>query len=275
VAGRLQPEKRRRFALVGLVALGLVLLVLVPGYIATRPGYFSHFETLEAKYEPWSESTHVKASCQDCHVSPKALPQAAFDLRMVGEFYYSLVARSHTPDVFGTPTNAACLSCHEDLRTVSPEGDLRIPHKAHVNILKMPCVRCHDYLVHENNPQGTNTPTMAGCLECHNGDTAKNTCSACHTEKAAPSTHTAANWLVEHPNEVSAECDECHAWTANWCADCHSRRPRSHTVNWRKIHGEQVAKNRNCEACHTAEFCIRCHGQLPKLNYDPSLELVK
>jgi hypothetical protein len=36
-----------------------------------------------------------------------------------------------------------------------------------------------------------------------------------------------------------------------------------------------VARHRNCEACHAAPFCTRCHGELPKLNLDPALKLVR
>ncbi len=119
---------------------------------------------------------------------------------MVGEFYLSLVLRSESPSVFATPTNEACLECHNDLRSVSPKGDLQIPHRAHVTILKMECVECHDYLVHELNPSGKHLPTMAGCLRCHDGDTAKDTCTACHTQKAAPDSHQARG-LADRPPE--------------------------------------------------------------------------
>ena len=264
MAERTPAERRRRIVRIALVALVVIVLIAVPAYVASRPQYFSGFASLKGKYGPWSKSTHVKADCQDCHVSPKAVPQTAYLVRMLGEFYYSLVARSHTPDVFETPTNAACLSCHERLRTVSPEGDLKIPHRAHVNILKMQCVECHDYLVHEKSPEGKHTPTMAGCLKCHDGDTAKNNCEACHTKKDTPASHKTPDWLVVHPEQATAKCDDCHA-----------RRPESHTADWRKTHGDRVAKHRNCEACHTAEFCIRCHGQVPPLNYDPDVKLVQ
>jgi hypothetical protein len=159
---------------------------------------------------------------------------------------------------------------------VSPNGDLQIPHRAHVNVLKMECVQCHDYLVHELNPQGDHLPTMEGCLKCHDGNTAKATCTACHTRKAAPDSHRASDWLIVHAQKATdPECDSCHKWTDEWCADCHAVRPRSHTKEWRASHGEQVKQHRNCEACHDGEFCVRCHGEVPKDNFDPALKPVQ
>ncbi len=270
--------RRRGFAIAGIVLLALLLLVALPGYLSMRPGFFGRYTSLADKHKPWTTSTHAEVGCQECHVRPTVLGQGTYRARMVGEFYLSLVSRSREPSIFDTPTNAACLSCHYDLRTISPKGDLQIPHKAHVSILKMKCVDCHNYLVHEKNPAGKHTPAMSECLRCHDGDTADNACTACHTEKAAPATHRAKDWVVVHAQSASepkAECKKCHKFTDKWCADCHARRPQSHGKDWRDVHGAQVEKRRNCEACHEAAFCVRCHGEVPKLNFDPTLKIVQ
>lgn len=117
---------------------------------------------------------------------------------------------------------------------------------------------------------------MAGCLTCHNGKTAKAECSACHTNKDIPANHRALDWIVIHPQmQAQVDCAKCHKWTVNWCSQCHSKRPRSHTADWRTIHPAAVKAHRNCEACHVSAFCIRCHGDVPALNLDPNLKLVK
>jgi hypothetical protein len=275
-AGKGTGSRRRRLALAGALAGALVLLVILPAYLATRPAFFARYPGLSAPYGQWAVSTHAEFGCEACHVPPRLLDRTAHRLRMAGEFYVSLVWRSRSPDVFAVPTDEACLVCHSDLRTVSPEGDLRIPHRAHVSILKMRCIECHRFLVHEKSPEGKHTPTMSGCLKCHDGDKAKNACSTCHTEKAAPATHKAKDWLVVHGAKAASDgCETCHKWTATWCSDCHSQRPRSHGSDWRSVHGRQVARHRNCEACHAGAFCIRCHGEVPKLDFDPSLQLVR
>lgn len=274
---RRHPRTRRdRVLRAGLVVLGVLVLVVLPGYLTTRPAFFQRYPLLAEKYEPWAESTHVEAACAGCHVSPKPLARAAYQVRMVGEFYVSFVAPSRVPGVFARPTNDGCLVCHSDLRSVSPKGDLQIPHKAHVGILEMECVTCHEYLVHELSPGGKHTPTMAGCLGCHDGDTAEDACTACHTQKAAPASHATPEWLVVHADKADdPECATCHRWRDDWCVDCHADRPQSHGDDWRAVHGERVAEHRSCEACHIGAFCVRCHGEVPRLNYDPALELVE
>ncbi|HEX9092747.1 MAG TPA: cytochrome c3 family protein [Coriobacteriia bacterium] len=275
-AGSRAAGGRRRLAIAGAIALAVFVLLVVPGYLASRPGFFSRFPALGAQYTPWTTSTHAEVGCEGCHVPPRVLDRTAYRLRMVGEFYLSLIPTSRVPGVFATPTDEACLVCHSDLRTVSPEGDIKIPHRAHVSVLKMNCVKCHDFLVHEKSPEGKHSPPMSGCLKCHNGDTAKNACSACHTDKDAPPTHAGKDWLVVHGKEAVGDgCDKCHKWTAHWCADCHSQRPRSHIADWRATHGLQVARHRDCEACHAGTFCARCHGEVPALNLDPALSLVR
>lgn len=266
----------KRFARVAIVIAAVLVLVVLPGYLTSRPGFFGRYPTLEERHAEWSTSPHMGVGCQGCHVEPKPLSRAAYGARMVGEFYLSLVARDRTPRLFAQPTNDACLDCHSELRTSSPKGDLQIPHRAHITILKMPCVQCHNYLVHELSPEGKHAPRMLDCLACHDGDTAKDACSACHTDKAAPASHATAEWLIVHADQSEdPECVSCHKWKQDWCADCHRDLPQSHGIDWREVHGERVAQHRSCEACHEEAFCIRCHGDVPGLNYDPALELVE
>jgi hypothetical protein len=267
---------RRRIIILGAL-VAIAVLVVLPGYLATRPSFFSRLPGMAEKYEPWSTSTHVEAGCDGCHVRPTLLARTAYRTRMVGEFYLSFVAPSRVPKLFETPTNEACLSCHDDVRAISPKGDLQIPHRAHVQILKMECVECHNQHDHEPSPEGRHPPQMEGCLRCHDGDTAKDNCSACHTEKTAPQSHATPTWLVDHgtAQESDPECVRCHKWAERWCADCHSQRPASHGADWRAVHGDRVATHRSCEACHSGDFCDRCHGEVPQLNFDPTLTLVE
>lgn len=280
-AGRLDRLKgwalrRRTLVSLGVAIAVLIVFVGVPGYVATRPAFVQRYARLGAEYLSWSHSVHAKVPCQSCHVPPDRFAQLSYDASMLGEFYVSILLPGHEPALFAKPTNAACQSCHTDLRTVSPSGDLNIPHRAHVEVLKLNCIDCHSYLVHTANREGTNKPRMADCLKCHDGRTAKSECSACHTDKVQPLSHRAPDWLAVHARKASAgECGKCHAWTTHWCADCHAKRPRSHGADWRSQHGAAVRKDRDCEACHAAAFCIRCHGVVPKPNLDPSLKLVQ
>ncbi|MHB1342421.1 MAG: cytochrome c3 family protein [Coriobacteriia bacterium] len=270
------PNRRHRRLRAGAIVLAIAVLVILPGYLASRPGFFDRYPGLADKYVPWSTSTHLEAGCEGCHVAPRISARAAYRVRMAGEFYASLASRSRVPDVFDRPTNEACLVCHSDLRSVSPIGDLQIPHRAHVTVLEMDCIECHDFLVHEVNRAGKHTPSMEGCMRCHDGDTAKDACSACHTEKAAPTTHAQGDWLVVHGSQADdPECVTCHQWRDDWCVHCHTQRPASHGTDWRAAHGARIEQHRSCEACHDAPFCVRCHGEVPDLNLDPALELVE
>jgi hypothetical protein len=275
-AGKVGGSSRRTLLVrAAVVCAVLAVFVVAPGYISSRPAFLQRYSQLDAPYGSWSRSAHAAVPCQRCHVSPAPLAQASYDAKMLGEFYLSMVMPGRQPKLFDKPTNAACSSCHTDLRTVSPSGDLNIPHRAHVDVLRLNCIDCHKYLVHEVSPAGTHKPWMAGCLRCHDGHTAKNDCSACHTDKVEPLAHRSPDWLVVHPQKANADCQKCHAWTQHWCANCHAKRPQSHGTDWRSQHGAQVKKHRNCEACHTGDFCARCHGEVPQANFNPALKLVQ
>lgn len=271
----LATGRHRRLFRAGVAVAALALFVLLPGWIATRPAFLGRYPDLAAPYRTWSTSVHATVPCQRCHVAPDLLSQTVFDARMVGEFYLAVVP-GRSFGGLAVPTNAACFSCHFEQRTVSPSGDLNIPHRAHVEVLKLACVQCHAYLVHEKSPEGKHTPTMAACLKCHDGRQARNACATCHTNKAAPPSHATADWLVAHASHRDdPACRRCHAWTAHWCADCHARRPKSHGSDWRVAHAAAVKVHRDCEACHAGNFCVRCHGEVPAANRDTTLTLVR
>ncbi len=274
---RLTPGRRRLAARAGIAALVVAVFAILPGWYALQPGFLTRYPNLAASYKSWASSPkHSKVTCQSCHVAPDLPSQAVYDVRMLGEFYLSFVMPGRRLDVFATPTSAACSKCHVNLISVSPSGDLIIPHRAHTDVLRLECVRCHSDLVHQPNAAGKDIPVMATCLTCHDGTQAKNACTTCHTAKATPESHRAANWDTIHATQVDkVDCAKCHAWTANWCADCHARRPASHTATWRTDHPQAVKAHRNCEVCHTGSFCITCHGVVPQLNFDPALKLAQ
>jgi len=267
---------RRTYKRLGIVAVALIVVAVIPGYFALRPSFLTHYPNLRTAHTTWSTSTHKDVVCQQCHVPPTVIAQTSYAARMLGQFYLSLVMPSKLIATFDKPTNAACQDCHVTLVKAAPKGDLLIPHQAHVGVLKLECIQCHAYLVHEKSPEGKHTPPMAACLKCHDGVQAKNACVTCHTAKAAPESHKAADWVIVHPQkQAGADCAKCHGWTKDWCADCHSRRPPSHTADWRTKHAIAVKVRRNCEACHVASDCIRCHGDVPQLNFDPTVRLAK
>jgi len=264
-----------------LVVAAIVIFAVGPGFTASRPEFYKRFEKLTPYYESWMASQHARVNCQSCHVAPEVLDQAVYHAAATGEIYLSLLPLGREPNLLPRPTNEACESCHIDLRTVSPSGDLNIPHRAHVDKLKVACVTCHADLVHAAGTDESTKPRMQTCLRCHDGVTAKSECNACHREKDRPESHGAKDWLVVHPERQNQEdCAKCHGWNDAWCAECHSNRPESHGSGdkpavWRAAHGKAVEDRRNCEACHQAAFCERCHGEVPQLNYDATLKLVE
>lgn len=275
----------RRHWILSITAALLLVFVIAPGLSAAQPEFYRRFTNLSGYYDSWSRSHHSRVPCQDCHVPPSTTSQASYHVRATGEIYLSLLPLSREPSLLTTPTIEACDACHIDLREVSPSGDLNIPHKAHVEKLKINCAVCHDrMLVHASDETTETSPRMGGCLTCHDGEKAKDDCEACHREKDQPKSHEAKDWLVVHSKpldaKAEAECKGCHAWSEKWCTECHIRRPRSHgspadPSKWRKEHAEAIRVNRNCEACHEGTFCDPCHGEVPQLNFDPALELVK
>ncbi|HEY3317589.1 MAG TPA: hypothetical protein VGK50_04105 [Coriobacteriia bacterium] len=247
------------------IALGsaLAVLLVLPVFSTLQPGYYGRYSDLRVRMDHWRASTHAKVSCIDCHVEPGASDFVKFGALSIPAFYSQLIAGPKATNLLPAPDKRACQKCHTDYRQVSPNGDLLIPHRAHVEVLHINCVVCHKNLVHTANTAGFNKPEMTTCINlCHDGHKATDKCDKCHTRKQTPESHSKPDWLLIHgAMSKTIDCGKCHNWTPNYCGDCHKKRPPTHVGNWKKGHSAE-AKQRGdgCLVCHSmAKFCKNCH----------------
>jgi hypothetical protein len=173
------------------------------------------------------------------------------------------------------PAMVDCAKCHEDPQRTG--NDKRIAN----------CTLCHRQIsagVAPRNHLGTGSPDthtiafrsdhaaaakdpQARCRFCHGGlsSTTLDNCHECHTVMK-PRDHSLRWATYDHGPEAVASrerCATCHE--ADYCARCHSQRPRSHTPYDSFVnggHGVEARLNmRTCLACHTFDnTCIRCHN---------------
>jgi hypothetical protein len=254
-------RRLRTWALIGLGVL-LVVVVVLPVFSTLQPDYYRRYPDLGPRMDHWETSTHARISCGECHLDPGISGVVTFSAKAIPAFYSQLVQGPDTTNLLGTPTREACQKCHTSYRSVAPSGDLLIPHKAHVGILKMECTTCHKNLVHSLNRHGFNRPDMETCLTCHDGVAATDECVKCHTRKQTPASHTQKDWLQVHGAAAAEQdCAECHDWTPGYCAECHERKPASHVGNWKKNHAAPAkVRGDGCLVCHGGEeFCKTCH----------------
>ena len=260
---RVQPVRKRRFPFGTLLALIVVVALVLPVYSTLQPAYYERYPELRVRMENWRNSTHARVPCSGCHVDPGPVAFLKFAAKSIPAFYSQLVQGPRPQNLLSVPDRLACQKCHTSYRQVSPSGDLLIPHRAHVEVLKINCPVCHKNLVHSVNTRGFNSPEMATCLNlCHDGVKATNQCVKCHTRKEAPQSHLNKDWLTIHPTKVnSVNCGQCHAWSPNYCKQCHSKRPASHVGNWKLLHAARAKARgtKGCLFCHGAVFCKKCH----------------
>jgi hypothetical protein len=260
-----ETSKRRRFRFPWktAIAFAIVFLLVLPVFSTLQPAYYERYPELRGRIDGWRKSTHARISCAQCHVEPGPIGLLTFAAKSIPAFYSQLIFGPRPQNLLTVPSRAACQKCHTDYRQVSPAGDLLIPHKAHVEALKVNCPVCHKNLVHSANTQGYNKPEMQTCLtECHNGVKATNRCEKCHTRKQVPEGHKAKNWLDIHSTMTETiNCGQCHAWSPDYCRECHSHRPPSHVGNWKQLHQlrAKARGTKGCVFCHGEAFCKKCH----------------
>lgn len=257
------PRNRRRRVMVAAVVLVVLVAIALPIVSTLQPGYYERYPAMRERMDNWRTSTHGRMSCVSCHVPPGASGFVSFAARSIPAFYKQLVDGPDNSNLLEPPGTAACQTCHTSYRQVSADGDLLIPHRAHVEILEVECVVCHEELVHAESPEGFNRPSMQMCLEvCHDGEQAGDECVKCHTRKHAPEDHFRPDWLAIHAERADTiDCGSCHEWTPDYCEECHSKRPATHVGNWKNDHQYRAKTHGSgCLVCHGGEeFCEECH----------------
>jgi len=240
----------------------------------------------------FSHKTHEKNSvnCAVCHINREgseaampAVPPGWQPLRptnivasSVGGIFSQKV---EVDDTFGRPGEKRCLECHFKTREKSDCGlchlekpgetvrarkrlgkDFVFSHKKHE---KFECSRCHPGITEWENLDGHMiNAQMEDCLVCHNGKDAPKNCVMCHKLTPYPADHT-GNYEKKHGLAYRSDpqrCRMCHEDSS--CIECHSRKPKDHTLAWvRYRHGLAAKTNpQKCQACHSDPYvCRRCH----------------
>ncbi len=254
-------------SIVGMTVIILTFLIVLPTIVVFNPRSCSvcHSES----HNKWMNSTHKNVKCGECHIQTdiRSTIQCRLGVLQKVAIKLNLVEETSKPVGFeARPSNETCDKCHKNRRTISPAGDLRIPHAAHIKIRKLKCVDCHTGLVHKSDSTKQSQQSMLSCYNCHDGKQAPNSCSACHTEKALPDDHRAPGWLETHGQTEQQNpeyCIECHGWVDDYCGECHQRKPRSHVENgnWRSDHQPLIVtdKKEGCSQCHGSQRCTSCH----------------
>lgn len=241
----------------------------------------------------FSHKTHEKNSvnCLVCHVERSEMPaqmppldggwQPLRKTPILATDVATLIKQDlSVDDSFGRPGEKRCLVCHFQTREKSDCGlchlekpgyteRTRIRLKkgfvfSHNRHAKIDCSRCHPGVTSWENLDGHKIKgKMINCLECHNGKDAPKNCIMCHSPTPRPADHT-RNYEKKHGMAYRAEphrCRTCHEDSS--CLDCHSRKPKNHTLAWvRHRHGLAAKTNpQKCQACHSDQWvCKRCHN---------------
>jgi len=173
---------------------------------------------------------------------------------------------------------------------------LKTGHRRHVKELGTECAACHTTIPQSTAASDRNVPNHDVCFECHDGDTAPDECTTCHTnaDEAVELPNPPREVLFSHKAhlERGMQCITCHAEAKPGadgelvfgmpdmeacfachngqqarlgCETCHTRLatllPKDHQPGWTQRHSEVAMTDLStCARCHVQEQdCDLCH----------------
>lgn len=258
-------------------------LVLMAGLIVFGiVGYFGVFELtatskycikcheMRPEYVTWKASSHSQFECVACHKEPGVLGDLKAAAKSAGILATHMTQPSDSPIKMKFKVDdEVCSNCHSQNRSVTPPGDLLVPHDRHAK-RGVACVQCHKGIAHGNivdrqarlkidlvdwtEHTGANqmtaknvNPPMDACLNCHSIRNVTTKCSICHSQVVIPATHKTKAWLADGQHGFEArkgirECHKCHSYTFSG-----DYKPFGMDVN------QYIKQNEFCTDCHSTK----------------------
>lgn len=207
---------------------GLIFAVLLGAFSANRlvraPEFCVKCHDMKPEYVTWHASSHKQFSCVECHSVKKLI------------LYFN--PAQGTVQMDNLIGDEVCTKCHSNKRTITPSGDLIVPHDTHA-AKKVMCMQCHSGVGHGNivarkvaeevetvmwtpelgaqqmSPEFTE-PKMNVCLDCHIKRSVTQACEACHTNISLPPDHKEKGWGTEHGKKARTDlpyCNKCHSYS--------------------------------------------------------------
>jgi nitrate/TMAO reductase-like tetraheme cytochrome c subunit len=294
----IQPAAPPRFRghLIKVMTLTLFFLILLftvgfLGFETTSSSKFcSSCHEMKPEYYTWKASSHSEVDCVNCHTGSSkedyAKAKANGLVQVFKKATNTYTAPIRMPDKI---PNSACEKCHNmDARSVSPSGDLIIPHDKHSE-KNIACIQCHNGIAHGKIASRNITyktdyskwdkmlgqqimkdtkfqrPTMEKCMDCHKARKVTIECTACHTTGMFPKSHKIADFKFStHGSTAKNELEDCNS--------CHKYMSRKKIAGFEKIasYTKFLRNERSVveplvasEYAKQNTFCKDCHSQKP------------
>ena len=214
----------------------------------------------------FSHSLHADFECGNCHTDIET-SSSAQDKNLPT---MDACGMCHDVEDF-----EACGSCHRNAEepggSPNPDRPILFNHSKHV-AKGITCFSCHgDMSTEEVTPQSI-MPSMALCLDCHDGAKADDRCALCHEQRITLADIHPSGWQRSHGDRATTDrewCIACHKWQT-FCIECHrgdNLDGNVHDLNYVYNHGlDAKSKEKDCTSCHdNRSFCNSCHQQENKM----------
>ncbi len=247
-------------AVVVLVVIASVAMIEITG----QNFFCGTCHEMREHYRTWKVSAHKDTKCKDCHIPPGIINMAKTKIAALKEVYVHLTDDKDFAELKNgigkRVPDETCKKCHKDTRNLIVYHSLKITHKDHWD-RGINCVECHSRVVHGPRAESKNTPSMATCRKCHDGEKAPDECSTCHvTLGQRKPVAFDPEWVDAHKLDIQKNedtCARCHH--EDFCNACHTS-AKPHETTWFGVHNVGIEKDeQSCRTCHRDRYCSDCH----------------
>ncbi len=261
---RMKTVAAERNPLIEVFTWLIVILALVGGVnVGWRYGISdrtcARCHITESAFASRATDVHAKVACSSCHVAPGARGSFLGAVTAVKNLRSQLAGPPERPSSRAEVQSAACLACHKSVaQGVLVASSIRMRHSDVLSV-GYRCADCHT-VGHGTAVIAKRNPSMAQCLQCHDGTTASSRCATCHSKDVGvASGRRAIATDIPKAQIVVDGCRGCHSMAP--CIQCHGiELPHSGQFRGGSHARKALLQPKTCVKCHgVASFCNVCH----------------
>jgi nitrate/TMAO reductase-like tetraheme cytochrome c subunit len=258
--------------------------------LTMSPQFCSMCHEMKPEYYTYKASSHQNIKCTDCHIEPGIDKLVIHKVTALKEVYLHVTGTFYSPIKMKHPIkDSICQKCHNmENRSVTPTGDLIIPHAKHANE-RIACAKCHKGVAHGSIADKSVTfssdydkwdeslgqafmsetksvsPSMDICMNCHRLRKGPLACKACHTTGMVPVNHKSEEFKNGGHGKNAAKnlyyCDSCHSYMSYEKIEGMEKKPKFQEFLDKGKKNQVPMTVDNYAKVNT--FCKNCHSKRP------------
>ena len=209
--------------------------VYLPVAMTSTPSFCANCHLMKEPQGPvGGVDPRATSTASKCHVEPGIFKALEHKVLSYKEIYANFFGKGADARRRQAPHQRVVRAVpHARSRRVSPSGDIKIPHREHVEMQGLKCADCHFNVVHTRHGHAGRRAAHGRLLHVSRRQEGAERLLHLPRQPAATRARRIPTDALENHGKLARDriedCRRCHSERSKFCENCHSKPPATHT----------------------------------------------